>query len=88
MSSNDVARAKEQLKIQTLECLGTTASLVAGLGHQAALTGTALSVADVIAAIDAVSVNDVNAVSIQFQSIICWPTNLIIFFFHVGCQEG
>lgn len=64
VSSADVTRAKEQLKVTILESLNTKAGLAADLTVQAVLTGQVQNANELVAAIDAITVSDVNAVSI------------------------
>lgn len=53
VSSADLARGKEQLKLALLEEVETSSGLVANLGQQALLTGFVPNPAEVVAAIDA-----------------------------------
>lgn len=62
VSSADLARGKEQLKLALLEAIETSAGLVANIGQQALLTGTVQNPAEIAAAIDALTSADVNAV--------------------------
>lgn len=64
MSSADVARGKEQLKVAVLDSLDSTVGLFENIQTQAILTGRVDSTVDLLAAIDAVKDADVNAVSI------------------------
>jgi ubiquinol-cytochrome c reductase core subunit 2 len=61
VSSTDLARGKEQLKLALLEDIETSSGLIAHLGQQALLTGTVQNPAEIIAAIDGLSSADVNA---------------------------
>lgn len=65
MSSADVARGKEQLKLAVLDSLDSTAGLFENIQTQATLTGRVDNTVDLLAAIDAVKDADVNAVSIS-----------------------
>lgn len=67
VSSADVARGKEQLKVAVLDSLDSTAGLFENIQTQAVLTGQVVNAADLLAAIDAVKDADVNAVSISFR---------------------
>lgn len=64
-SSESIARAKNQLKAAVLMSLESGDSFVSDMGLQALLTGTVKSAPVIAAAIDAVSVSDVTAVSIN-----------------------
>lgn len=64
MSSADVARGKEQLKVAVLDSLDSTAGLFENIQTQALLTCQVLNAVDLLAAIEAVTDADVNAVSI------------------------
>lgn len=66
VSSGDLARAKEQLKTAILVELESTNGILSDIGQQAVLTGTVQSPAEVIAAIDALTSSDVNAVSYHY----------------------
>lgn len=64
MSQGDVTRAKEQLKAAVLSELESGSRLVSDIGQQAVLLGQVQSASQLAAAIDGVSVADVNAVSV------------------------
>lgn len=63
VSNGDVTRAKEQLKAAVLHDLDSGSRLVSDIAAQAVLLGQVQSAAQIVAAIDAVSAADVNAVS-------------------------
>lgn len=65
VSANDLARAKEQLKSSVLENSNTDSGLVAELGTQCATIGGPLNASDVVASIDALTSDDVNAVRLN-----------------------
>lgn len=69
VSQGDVDRAKAQLKVAILEQLGTSSGRFEDLVSQA-LRGEISGKSELIAAIDAVSVADVNAVS-EHHIIFC-----------------
>lgn len=62
VSQGDVTRAKEQLKAAVLSELDSNGRLVSDIGQQAVLLGQVQSATQLAAAIDGVSVADVNAV--------------------------
>lgn len=64
MSQGDVTRAKEQLKAAVLSELDSGSRLVSDIGQQAVLLGQVHSASQLVAAIEGVSVADVNAVRI------------------------
>lgn len=61
VSGDDVNRGKNLLKSAVLEAYGTDSSVLAEIGLQAALTNKVLSCDELIAAIDGVSAQDVQA---------------------------
>lgn len=65
VSQSDVERAKAQLKVSVLEELGTTSGRFADLLTQAVQGSQFQGKSDLAAAIDSISVADVNAVSIK-----------------------
>lgn len=67
VSSADVTRGKEQLKVAVLSSLDTTAGLFENIQTQALLTGQVTNAVDLLAAIDAIKEADVNAVSIPYH---------------------
>lgn len=69
VSQADVIRAKQQLKIVALADLTSNAGLLTNIQSQALLTGQVQSAAQILAAIEAVTVSDVNAVSFEFFSL-------------------
>lgn len=62
VSSGDLARGKELLKAAVLVKNNTDEGLIAELGHQCAVHGGAINTTDAVAAIDALTSADVNAV--------------------------
>lgn len=70
VSQGDVDRAKAQLKVTILEQLGTSSGRFEDLVAQAQ-RGAIQGKSELIAAIDAVSVADVNAVSVFVMFVLC-----------------
>lgn len=67
VSQSDVDRAKAQLKVSVLEDLGSSSGRFDDLVAQS-LRGEIQGKSELVAAIDAISVADVNAVSFFFSS--------------------
>merc|ERR1719187_561497 len=59
LTADDVQKGKNQLKSSLLFDLEDSANLVADLGIQALMTGKVIEIEDVLAAIDAVTLEDV-----------------------------
>lgn len=66
VSQSDVDRAKAQLKVSVLEELGTSSGRFADLVTQAVQGNQIHGKSELAAAIDSITVADVNAVSITF----------------------
>lgn len=80
VSNADLTRAKEQLKAAVLHELDAGSRLVSDIGAQAVLLGNVQSAAQIVAAIDAVSDADVNAVSTENREPHCLELNICFVF--------